>query len=359
MSEFIASARFQPYRLPLRAEWVSAVGSFAAREGWLLRVETDAGRVAYGDCAPLWEAGTEYPREANSALEVWCRRLPGNRVPAGLSATGTLIRSIMVQPLPAAHAAVEVALLDLAAQDAGLPLARYLAMDDGPLEVPVNASLGAVAAGTAEALAGTIRQGYTVLKLKVGLASVERELELLRSLILAPGVGLRLDANGAWDESAASRFIAGCAGLPVEALEEPLANPDPAALRRLQDMAPFSIALDESWPEWDAEALFADPPVRRLVLKPPRLGGLLPALEAARRAQAAGMEVVVTSSMDSACGVMAAAHLAAALDNGLVHGLATSAWLAEDVGMAPRIVGGVLRLPDTPGLGFAPAPGFA
>jgi L-alanine-DL-glutamate epimerase-like enolase superfamily enzyme len=79
---------------------------------------------------------------------------------------------------------------------------------------------------------------------------------------------------------------------------------------------------------------------------------LLPALSLARRAAAAGMQCVVTSSIDSACGVLAAAHLAAALDNGLAHGLATSSWLTADTGTPPTITNGRLALPDTPGLGF-------
>jgi L-alanine-DL-glutamate epimerase-like enolase superfamily enzyme len=64
------------------------------------------------------------------------------------------------------------------------------------------------------------------------------------------------------------------------------------------------------------------------------------------------MQCVVTSSIDSACGVLAAAHLAAALDNGLAHGLATSSWLTADTGTPPTITNGRLALPDTPGLGF-------
>lgn len=362
MTALITSARFLPYRLPLRSDWVSAAGSFSAREGWLLRVETDSGRVGYGDCAPLWETRTENPREAVSALEVWCRRLPGNRAPAGLASTASLIRSITVQPLPAAHAAVEMALLDLAAQEAGLPLARYLGQADCALAVPVNAFLGVLNADSGAACARAIAAGYSVLKFKVGLARVEAELAWLHALPLEGALRLRLDANGAWDEPSAARFIQGCAGLPLESLEEPLAAPEPAALRRLQEVAPFALALDESWPEGNTEEMFAHPPVRRLVLKPPCLGGLLPALEAARRAREAGMEVVVAGSMESACGILAAAHLAAALgsegQSSLVHGLATSSWLAQDAGQPPVIANGLLRLPECPGLGFMPGEGF-
>ena len=360
MNQNIRSARFKPYRLRLAADWVSASGSFAWREGWLLRLETDTGRVGWGDCAPLWETGTEGPQEAVSALTVWCRRLPGHRVPAGLAATGSLIRSLMVRPLPAAHAAVEMALLDLAAQDAGLPLARYLSGAACPLVVPVNASLGPAAWASTAACERAVAQGFRLLKFKVGLAAPESELAWLKALALPQGVMLRLDANGAWDEATATLFLKGCAGLPVEGLEEPLSRPSLHALARLQALVPFPLALDESWPRWSRESFFARPPVRRLVLKPPSLGGLLPALEAARAAHAVGMEVLVTSSLESACGVRADTHLAAALGTelgtGLAHGLATSSWLLEDTGAPPLLREGQLILDEKPGLGFQPLP---
>ena len=57
----------------------------------------------------------------------------------------------------------------------------------------------------------------------------------------------------------------------------------------------------------------------------------------------------------SGYGVSAAAHLAAAIDNRLAHGLATSAWLAADTGRPPAIVDGRLLLPRAAGLGFTPA----
>jgi L-alanine-DL-glutamate epimerase-like enolase superfamily enzyme len=68
---------------------------------------------------------------------------------------------------------------------------------------------------------------------------------------LPTGGALRLDANGAWDRETAGRFVAGLAeltidGLPIDALEEPLAEPVDQDLAALQNAAPFAIALDES-----------------------------------------------------------------------------------------------------------------
>ena len=344
----ITAARFHPYRLPLRDPWISSSGGFAWREGWLLRLESDDGRYGYGDCAPLTLMGTESFAQAKYSLVEQQRKILGRPLEEALSA----LNEAPQIHAPAARCALESALLDLSAQAADLPLGRYLASGSGD-KVRVNAALGSLLLVSDQAILKACAEGFSVLKLKVGSAPLGDELARLQHIValLPLDTQLRLDANGAWSEIEAMRFIKHCADLPIEMLEEPLAAPDPQSLRRLQSNCPFPLALDESWPDFAATYAGALP-VRRLVLKPPRLGGLQAALTLARHASAAGLECVVTSSIDSACGVMAAAQLAAALDNGLAHGLATSCWLAEDLGSAPLIQQGNLKLPDTPGLGF-------
>lgn len=376
----IAAVRLQPYRLPLVAAWSSAAGGFAVREGWLLRIDSEDGRSGYGDCAPLPGLVGESAAVADEALAHWRKQLPGMSVDDAFAGRQ---RTPLAAPAPAACAAVECALLDLLTQAADLSLRDWLVQTSAsrPASAPddsvaVNATLGALArlsdAALAAATQTALADGYRVLKLKVGIDAPKREAERLRRLCAAlpAGAQLRLDANGAWNESEAAHFIAACAGLPIDSLEEPLAaSADPgsflAALRRLQASATFPLAIDESWPRLAdaAEDFFAAPPLRRLILKPPRHGGLLPALALARRAAASGMNVVVTSSVDSACGVLAASQLAAAIDaerrtaggTPLAHGLATSPWLASDTGEAPPLTNGRLLLPARHGLGFRPA----
>ena len=76
------------------------------------------------------------------------------------------------------------------------------------------------------------------------------------------------------------------------------------------------------------------------------------------RARSEGADCVVTSTVDSAAGVYAASHLAAALGGALAHGLATSEWLKEDLGPPPSLVNARLMLDDSPGIGFTPRPGL-
>lgn len=348
----ITGAALHAYRLPLRAAWASAAGGFAVREGWLLRLTSADGHCGYGDCAPLPMSGTETAERAEAVLQTYAYKLIG-RPTAGALAT---LEEVARYRTPAARCAVETALLDLLAQDAGRLLADYLRGSAGARTVAVNAALGSLRSCSTQALAAARAAGFDVVKLKVGSAPLAEEISHLRAIAgqLPAGMRLRLDANRAWHEAQAQAFLAACSDLPIEMLEEPLADPRPDALCRLQARCAFPLALDESLATFDPAVIFAAPPVRCLVLKPQRSGGLLPALALARRAAVAGLACVATSSVDSACGVLAAAHLAAALGNDLTHGLATSTWLSADTGLPPRIAGGRLQLPNATGLGFVP-----
>lgn len=344
----IEASRVFPYRLPLKAEWHSAQGDYATRSGCLLCLETDSGLRGWGDCAPLTGDA------ASDALLHWCKDL------SGLDLAQARQRLDPSALPPAARCAVDTALADLAAQQAGLPLARWLnpqaALPETDLKVPCNAALGALDETAAACAMAALADGFTVLKLKVGLAALAQELAWLRQLAdaLPPGILLRLDANRAWSEGDARRFIAGLDGLPVDMLEEPLARPDLSRLAALQQHTTVALALDESLTELGLAQVCATPAVRRLVLKPALLGGPRACMAWARQARSQGMACVATTTLDCAVGTLAAAHLAAALGNGLHHGLATSVWLTRDVGRAPPVSGGMMRLGAQPGLGFEP-----
>jgi o-succinylbenzoate synthase len=337
----IASLRCHPYTIPLSRPWKCARGDTVLRRGWLVRIEDTEGAHGWGETAGLPGAGTETAEQAETALGEACASLPGlnpdearDRLPA--------------RERPAARCGLECALLDLAARRAGLPLHRFLRPESVP-EVRVNAFVGAVDEGLGGRLEAAAALGFEVAKLKLATAPLATELPLLHAVVarLPPGLRLRLDVNRGWTTAEAEATLPRFSEWPVEAVEEPACDADGAALARLQAMVAFSIALDESLSSWPEDGPL---PVRRQILKPMVVGGPSRVLALARRP---ATESVVTSSVDTAVGLWLSAHLGAALGNGLAHGLDTASWLSSLLGPAPPR-GGLLRLPDAPGLGFEP-----
>ena len=344
----ITAIRLRPYVLPLVQPWVAASATLTKRCGILLRVDTADGEGGWGDCAPLPSSGADGHQRAFAALKAFAETLPGQTVAAVLSDLPDFMP-------PEARWAVETALLDLSARRQGISLAGQLG-NEITTHVAVNAALGPLDDGCARRAQAALDRGFTHGKIKVGLAPVEREIRALREVNeqLGGAMWLRLDANRSWDEADARRFLAGLSGLPMDGIEEPLADPTLKVLGRLQEPMSFAVAIDESLAELGCDAVMASGAVRRLVIKPARLGGIARTLNLAAKARDAGIEVVVTSVVDSAIGVIAAAHLAAALPLPAVHGLATSDWLAENVGPPPVLTQGRLILPNGPGLGLCP-----
>ena len=315
----IVAADWQAYALPLRRPWRSSQGDINERHGKLLRLQDDVGRIGWGDCAPLPEFG--------------------------------------IGEAAATAFAEETALLDLAAQKAGLPLNTWLSGEAAVQNIAVNSILGAVFDVTPTDLSATIEKGFRVLKLKVGTGPWSEEIIQLHKLAAASKgqVQFRVDANKAWTMRDAWAFLDACRDLPIESLEEPLTNPTPEALAKLQAITRFPLAIDESV-ELINNHFFRAPPVRRLIIKPARFGGLLKSMAIGLQARAAGIECVVTSSLESNCGLLACAHLAAAIAPQGTHGLATAEWFTGNTGKTDLIDRGVLPLSSQAGLGFQQTP---
>jgi o-succinylbenzoate synthase len=306
--------------------------------------------AGWGDCAPLPSSGEQGFARAFAVLEQAAGDLRGLTLDAAFAGLSGIDNA-------QARWAVETALLDLSARRRGLPIHEVLGAK--PVRrVAINAAVGALDDGCAERVAAALADGFSVVKVKVGVGDWRDEARRLRAL--ASGAAqFRLDANRAWGAADAQNFLDAVADLPIDGVEEPVLHPTLENLRRLQDRYPFALAVDESLFELGPENLFAARAVRRLVMKPARVGGFRETLRLAENAAAAGLEVVITSVVDSAIGVAAAAQLAAAVAPEQAHGLATSSWLARDVATPLRLSEGALELADEPGLGLAPSGEFA
>jgi o-succinylbenzoate synthase len=344
----LARVGYQPYRVAFHRAWQSAQGRREERCGYLLKLETTEGVSGYGECAPLAEAGTESLAEAAAALQTVLTASQDQP----LAALAERLDSLAT--MPAVRCALETALLDIGARLENKPLYRWLAPGVSGC-VAVNAACGGLDEGFELRLRQALMQGYQVVKIKLGLYPLEEELAHLKRLQLPDGIRLRLDANRAWSAAQAVRAIQACGALPVDSLEEPLQSPDPASLQALQQQALFPLALDESLTDIFADTPPEALPVKRLVLKPMTAGGILPVLERARCARQAGIDSVVTSTLETSVGLWAVLHAAAVLDNQLTHGLGTAAWLDKpDPALCPQR--GVLQISQQAGPGLPPPP---
>jgi len=312
------NAAVRSFELPLADPLDTARGSIERREGFLFRLEADDGAVGVGEATPL-PGWTEHYDECETvlagAVDAIARSADPDEYLTELDAT------------PAARHALDLALADLRASRSDEPLYRRLGAPDRVESVPANATVGD--APTAETVAAVERAadaGFDCVKLKVGARPLTADIERVEAAAEAVDATLRADANGAWSRAQAQQFL-DATGDRLAYVEQPLPATDVPGLAALSG----PVALDETLAAVDfADALDADP--EAVVLKPMALGGPRRAVALAERAREAGVEPVVTTTVDAAVARTAAVHAAAAIPDVAACGLATAKLLESDLG---------------------------
>jgi O-succinylbenzoate synthase len=292
--------QFRRYRLPFRSPVRTAHGPWVAREGVVLRLEDEAGRVGWGEAAPIPAFGTETAQEAEDA----CRAL-------GEWTSGAALDAVPGR-LGCLRAALAGARGECSGGETINPERRY---------VPVAALLPAGKPALAM-IPDRLEAGFRVFKWKVGVGDPADELSLLDDVCAAlpSGAKLRLDANGAWERRHAERWLERCAERPIEFVEQPCAaagpGADQAGARRREEDLLLGLAGDFPTPLALDESLVGDGDVARwldvgwpgvFVVKPSLLGDLA---AARTRLVAARAPVVFSSALETAVGARAALRAA-------------------------------------------------
>ena len=346
------------FAVPVR----TARGDFVERETVLLELRDAEGLRGFGEAAPWPGFGTETVQQAHASLIAAEALLAGAAMAPG---AWTPELDAHLRDAPAARAAVQGALWDLAARRAGCPLADLLAAGAGEARgavlrrVPTSALIVAREPGAVRAEAVRAREsGHRAAKVKLGAPSLADDLARARAARegLGPAVRLRGDANGAWSRRDAIVALEALAELSLDYVEQPLAADDFEGCVELHRRSPVRIAADESVAtETGALRLLSSGAVDVMVLKPATLGGPARALEIAARARQAGVEVVFSHAFESAVGARHVLHCAGAWgDPDAVHGLCTDRLFASDVAASVLCPGGLAEIADAPGLGITP-----
>ena len=325
----------------LRAPFVSATGSVNVRELLVVSLKGSDGHVGYGEAAPLTPYDGVAIDDVRAALED-CRALLAHA--DGEQHGDLLAACAQAAVLPQALAAIDLALLDLAARRAGAPVWRLLGASEAP-SVPVNSTIAAPdRAGAAREAAAAREAGFHAVKVKVGLGDEAGRLAAVRA-VAGPEIGIRVDANGAWSPPEAIASLRALAPVGIELCEEPVSGLD--ATSDVSAQSSVAIAIDET-------AALPGALDRRVCdavcLKIARCGGITGVLDAGRRARAAGYEVYLASTLDGPLGIAAALHAATILRPQRPCGLATLALFADRDDPLPA-AGGRIAVPTGSGLG--------
>ena len=220
---------------------------------------------------------------------------------------------------PAAFAAIEIALIDLFAQQAGQGVEAFLGLPP-PRAVTVSAVLG-VTGPVATAAIGAGYRAFGMTDAKVKLSpdpAVDRARLAIIRRILGGAARLRVDANNLFDSANDCAAHLKATEAPVWAIEEPLSARYYAGMRAVASMTGARIILDESGvrPQDLAHVEGAGWIVNLRVSKH---GGLLRSLDMLRAARQRGLGIILGCHVgESSILSRAALALAAACGDDLI-----------------------------------------
>jgi L-alanine-DL-glutamate epimerase-like enolase superfamily enzyme len=207
----------------------------------------------------------------------------------------------------AARCAIDIALHDLAAKVAGVPVhvLRGLSAELPPTDFTIGIDEPAIVAQRAERAAD-----FPALKIKVGGPADLATLEAVRGVY---GGAIRVDANTGWTRADAESLLPAMVDLGVELIEQPFRARAYADLAWLQDRSPVPIVADESCvlPE-DLMALTGV--VAGVNVKLAKCGGIGPAYRMLSMARETGFKTFLGCMEETSVGIAASAVVASLAD---------------------------------------------
>ncbi len=349
----IVSASSRVEALGLTRPYTIAFRRIESVENAIVRLETDSGLVGMGAASPEPKVTGERMEDTRSALE---RERLGWLIGREVSDPGPALEQIEVRmlPAPAARAAVDMAIHDLASKERGVPLVEMLGRAHDALPTSITIGIKPLEETLVEA-AEYVSRGFRILKVKIGL-DLDRDLERLARLRESVGarIAIRADGNQGYTVEETLRYFRETAGLDLEFLEQPLPAARVEEMRALPEEIRERIAADESLlTEGNARSLAAPPRVCGIFnIKLMKCGGIAPARRIAAVAESAGIRLMWGCMDESRISIAAALHAAFSSPATRYLDLDGSLDLARDVASGGFVLeNGVMRTTSAPGLG--------
>lgn len=305
----IIDARVEIVTAALRRPFVTALGRKTVTTNAGVTLTLSGGARGYGEASGSLALAHLAAERLARELRRLCRRVLGREI----ACPAAVVREAWAGeegPAPAA-AAFEAALLSAWCAHRGLSLARWLG---GALRaVETDITLSAVGAAETEiAAAEARREGFRVLKIKVGSALTEDLARVRAARRAHPRARILLDGNQGLTAREALALVEACLadGAPIELLEQPLPKGDLRGMKALAKRCLVPVAADESCATpYDAARLAGEGAAGAFNVKLAK-SGILRSLEIAAVARAAGLPLMIGCMTETARGLSASAHVA-------------------------------------------------
>ncbi len=279
-----------------------------------IRIQSDEGITGMGECSafPMLVGETQ-----NTCFEVAkdFARLTKGKNPLDI---GGIMKELdqYIAFNATIKSAWDLALHDLAAKHAGLPLYKFLGGNKKTIQTDLTIGIDAPEK-MAEKAIEFVADGVKIIKVKLGKKGAEdvQRIKLIREAV-GNDIQLRIDANQGWDFDTADSTLKALGQYDIQYCEQPIPRQFDNLLPELRKRSPIKIMADESvFDHYDAIRLMDADAIDYVNIKLAKSGGILEAKRIADVTGERGIACMLGGMLESRLALTAKVHFAMSHDN--------------------------------------------
>jgi L-Ala-D/L-Glu epimerase len=353
MSLKITAVELYQSKIKLKEPFIISLGPLTHAENVIVIIRTNEGINGTGECSPFMTINGE-SMETGMVVGRYLATALKEKDPLDIEACHKIMNSV-IYANSSIKSAFDMALYDIAAQHAGLPLYAFLGgSNNKTLITDYTVSLDKTEKMAADA-AKIKANGFQVVKVKLG-GTKEDDIERIKQIRIVIGneLPLRIDANQGWNTDDAIEILKALSTYNIQHCEEPIPRWNFMELSIIRKQSPIKIMADESCcDEHDAKRLVDLDACDYFNVKLGKSSGIFRAEKIIKIAEEKNINIQLGGFLESRLAFTAAAHLALSSDR-IVHcDFDTPLMFVED-----PVVGGIgyshkgeITVPEGVGLG--------
>ena len=326
----ITSVEVIKLNLPYKEPFVISLGVIESATNVVVRLHSSDGLTGTGECAPFVTIVGETQETVFSYARQIGKMLKGKDPYALEERLSEIDRAVAGNPTM--KSAFDMALYDLLAQRANLPLYKLLGgSNDREIYTDMTISIGPPEKVARDAVAFK-KAGFPAIKVKLG-TNTKDDVARIRAIRQAVGddYPIRIDANQGWDTISAINTLRALAEYGIEHCEEPVPKWNNREMAKVRANSPIPIMADESvFDHHDAFRLASMGACDFFNIKFSKSGGIFNALKINAIAEAAGIKCQVGCMSESRFALTALMHFVLASKNVVHYDMDSSLMLDAD-----------------------------
>ncbi len=353
MTATISSIELYASRIKLKEPFIISLGPLTHAENVIVIIKTNEGITGVGECSPFMTINGE-SMETGMVVGKYLATVLKGKNALDIEACHKAMNSV-IYANSSIKSAFDMALYDIAAQQANLPLYAFLGGGNNKTLVTDYTVSFKDADAMAKDAAKIKANGFQVVKVKLG-GTKEDDIERIKKIREAIGmeIPVRIDANQGWNTIDAIEILQALQPYNIQHCEEPIPRWNFMELPLIKKQSPIKIMADESCcDEHDAKRLWDIGACDYFNVKLGKSSGILGAEKIITVAEQHDIKIQIGGFLESRVGFTAAAHVALSSDTIIHCDFDTPLMFEEDpvVGGITYTGKGEILMPEKIGLG--------